>query len=406
MTENEQTTSQPERCSEPNRIDRIDEMLTRRRAPDPGAMPVQADAPPEPRLSEATEIAQRWTVLGPSDLIQPPEPPTYLVKGMIRQGALVCAYGAPGTLKTMWAMDLAVSVAAGLPWLEPLPEVGKGGSYHVTQAPVLWLDLDNGVNRLRERLGAHCRARGNAEMPLYAVSMPRPTFNCGNPQEADLLAAQITELGAGLCIIDNLGTACGGAEENGSEMIQVMANLRWVTEDTGATVLVVHHARKGGATKGIRDGDRLRGHSSIEASLDLALLIEREEGTNDVTIKSTKTRDDPVRAFTAQWRYNADEHGALDQAQFWHIGYAKKKQAGYQELADVLPDLLATMEPDPNQSELVKACATNYLASRRLALRAIKEAVDKGRIIEQRKAPHATAPLVYRSKRKDTTPNS
>jgi hypothetical protein len=54
----------------------------------------------------------------------------------------------------------------------------------------------------------------------------------------------------------------------------------------------VHHQRKSGGSsdKGIRKGEMLRGHSSIEAALDLALLVERKEGEDSVAIIPTKVR--------------------------------------------------------------------------------------------------------------------
>jgi hypothetical protein len=50
-------------------------------------------------------------------------------------------------------------------------------------------------------------------------------------------------------------------------------------------------------------GDRLRGHSSIEAAVDLALLVEREEGSDSITLRSTKTRDVEVAPFGAMFTY-------------------------------------------------------------------------------------------------------
>jgi RecA-family ATPase len=76
-------------------------------------------------------------------------------------------------------------------------------------------------------------------------------------------------------VIDNLGTASGGADENSAQMIGVMAGLRQIAEEGELAVLVIHHKSKG---DGVRADDSLRGHSSIESAVDLALVVEREEG--------------------------------------------------------------------------------------------------------------------------------
>ncbi len=114
-----------------------------------------------------------------------------------------------------------------------------------------------------------------ATTPLYYVSMPVPWLDASDPLQVDLLVARLDKLAARLLVVDNLGTVLGEADENSAEMARVMSNFRRLAEHTGAAVVILHHQRKGNGFKG-RAGDTLRGHSSIEAALDLALLIQRE----------------------------------------------------------------------------------------------------------------------------------
>ena len=339
-------------------------------------------------------LAERWTLYGPEYLLQPPEPPKYLVHGMIRQGALVCVYGAPGGLKSLFMQDLAVCVAAGIPWLEPLPGGrGEGGAYPVKQAPVLWMDQDNGRNRLRERFGALLRARNLSDVPLQAVSLPVPPFDASKQEDAELLTAQIGALEAGLCVIDNLGTVSGGRDENSSDMVGVMANLRWAAEETGAAIIVIHHPRKGGAGNGGgREGDRLRGHSSIEASLDLALSTERDG--DDLTAQSTKTRDDPVKPFTVRWTFERTPHGALDRARFWHVRTEKPRVPEYVQIGTVLPDMINGQGFD-SENALRKAIMAEFDVTKVTADRAIKHAVSEGTIKAEPTGDYPTAPKRY-----------
>lgn len=338
-------------------------------------------------------LRQRWELLGITDLLRPPEPPKYLIHRMIRKPALVAAYGSPGDLKSMLLMDLAVCVASGQPWLAPMPEIGSGGAYALTQCPVLWLDQDNGRALLVERFGALCRTRKVDQAPLSAISLPRPAFDASKVEEADLLAAQIRRLGAGLCVVDNLGTVSGGRDENSSQMVDVMGNLRWVAESTGAVLVVVHHARKGNNQAGGRDGDRLRGHSSIEASLDLAILIERDG--DDITVRSTKTRNDPVRPFRARWTWEQDEHGTLQAARFWHLERLETIRPKYLVAADELPDILGDMEGRPNQTQLCERLRDAYGLSRAQARRAIEAAVRSGKVREEAENSARNAPRRY-----------
>lgn len=160
----------------------------------------------------AARLTERWEVLGIEELLQPPRRAEYLIDGLLRKPSLSCWYGPPGDLKSMLLMDLAVCAASGQDWLAPLPNVSQGGGFHVQQGPVLWLDMDNGPDRLKERFGALCRARGITNAPIYAISLPRPVFDASKPEEADLLAAQVKRLGAVLLVVDNLGTVSGGRD--------------------------------------------------------------------------------------------------------------------------------------------------------------------------------------------------
>lgn len=353
---------------------------------------VQADPSGGPQVNPL--LAQRWKVLGIADLLKPPKRPEYLVDSMLRTPGLSCGYGVPGDLKSMLFMDLAVCVASGQPWLEPLPKVGTGGAYQVKQGAVLWFDQDNGQNRLQERFGALCRARGVDIAPLHAISFPRPVFDVSKPEEAELLAEQIDALGAIFCVCDNLGTISGGRDENSSQMVDVMGGLRWITEKTGAHLATIHHARKGIGTPKAREGDRLRGHSSIEASLDLAILIER--AGDDLTVKSTKTRDDPISPFVARWTFEKNQDGALEKARFWHVEELKAKRPEYITAGEELPDLLRGMIDAPNQNQLAKTIEDTYEIKRAQALEAIKYAVSRGLITEEKTGEGKTSPKLYK----------
>jgi hypothetical protein len=91
-----------------------------------------------------------------------------------------------------------------------------------------------------------------------------------------------------------------------------------LTEELGAAVLAIHHQRKNQGSKG-RAGDNLRGHSSIEAAIDLALHVEREEGGDIITLKSTKTRGKDVFPFSAAFTYSDNENDELETAIFYGI---------------------------------------------------------------------------------------
>jgi RecA-family ATPase len=107
---------------------------------------------------------------------------------------------------------------------------------------------------------------------------------------------------AKVVIIDNLLAVKGRADENSAEMGRVMAHFRRFTEKMGVATILIHHQRKEIAANS-RAGDRVRGHSSIEAALDLALLVERAYQSDLLTIRSTKERGVMVPPFGALFTY-------------------------------------------------------------------------------------------------------
>ena len=250
------------------------------------------------------------------------KPTQYVVGQLFALPSLNIVYGAPGCLKSMLLADMAVCVAGGLDWLEPLPESEHTRLFPTLQKPVLWIDFDNGARRTDDRFGALARARGlPPDVPLYYASMPSPWLDASNPEEVEQLRWRIQALDAAMVVIDNLGTVCGDADENSSAMIKVLGNFRHISEETGAAVVLIHHQRKASGFSS-RAGESLRGHSSIEAALDLALLIQRDdEQSPTLEVKSTKTRDIDVWPFAAMFTFeHRTNTNDLHKARFWGIG--------------------------------------------------------------------------------------
>ncbi len=218
-----------------------------------------------------------------------PRPPTeYIIDKYLETHSLNILYGAPGSFKSMIALDMALAVAGGQDWLPGV--FGQGMGAAVKQSPVIWIDMDNGTRRTDQRVDAMSKTRHLADdTPFYYLSMPTPSLIANDVDSMGLLHDEIAALGARMVVIDNLGLVTGTVEENSAEMAQVMKNFRWLAERTSSAFVILHHQRKGGANGG-RAGDALRGHSSIEAALDLALHAVREANTNQVTLRSTKTR--------------------------------------------------------------------------------------------------------------------
>jgi len=310
-------------------------------------------------------IASRWKIRNLKDAYTERPPWEYVVDGVMLIPSLNIVYGASGSLKSMLLADLAACIAGGIPWLEPLPgQRGDGlDGFACKQYPVLWIDFDNGRRRTDERIEAIARSRNlSPDIPLLYVSMPRPWLNIGDILLINQLAELIKGLGVRVIFIDNLGLVTGNTEENNGEMAQLMGNLRWLADEHDLTITLIHHQRKSNGTIGGSKGDALRGHSSIMASLDLALLVERPENKDDITITPTKIRgygqfSELGAMFTYEHRPGTYD---LQSAKFWGISPSTAERKDLDIIADVIHEILLA---GPMQTELLITAVRDDMAS-------------------------------------------
>lgn len=241
-------------------------------------------------------LRSKWKFYNLQDAYAPRPPREYIVEGLLTVPSLSIWYGSPGSFKSMLLMDLCACIVAGKTWLDPLPgDAGEQGvTFRTRQAGALWIDLDNGKEESHDRIESMSRAHELPEdAPFEYVTDPMPRLDASDAGAILDLVEAVRGSGIKVIVIDNLGQIVGDIEENSSRMALVMGNLRQLAERAGCAVIVIHHVRKQGGNgdaNGVRKGDSLRGSSAIEAALDLAVLVERLDGTDKVAIIPTKVR--------------------------------------------------------------------------------------------------------------------
>lgn len=261
-----------------------------------------------------------WQFYDLKDAFRPRPKPMYVVEGLLRVPSLSIFFGAPETFKSMLLVDMAACVAAGKSWLPAETGDDREVERATTKSPVLICDFDQGRYETHNRIAALAQARELSENDggFHYVSMPEPSLDASNKDHTKELAARLTQekMGIKLLIIDNLRLISGSIDENNSEMSTVMNNLRKLSDTVKAAVVVIHHQRKM-SQPGSRRGDALRGHSSIEASLDLAILVEETKDGEIVKLTPTKRRFARVRPFAARFQCKRKSDGAeLEEASF------------------------------------------------------------------------------------------
>jgi AAA domain len=298
-----------------------------------------------------------WRLFTLADAYLPRPPEQYVVDGLFSLPSLSIVYGPPGTLKSLLLADMTVCIAAGLEWLRPLPNT-TAIPRRTCQSSTLWCDFDNGPRRTHERFSALGRAYAiPATAPLRYVSMPSPWLDAGNIDTLKLLTECMQTVAAKLVVIDNLCNVKGKADENSAEMGSVMARFRRLAEELGAAVVLIHHQRKESGTNS-RAGDRLRGHSSIEAALDLALLVERKAHAESVILHSTKARGVEVLPFGALLTYE-HQPGSTELARAQFFGLSAEDKVSDRAIEQAVIEVVKA-QPLINKTELINKVKTAF----------------------------------------------
>ena len=195
--------------------------------------------------------------------------PDPLIDGIIFRGMLAALYGPAGVGKSFVAMAWALSVATGRPWQGrpvhkgPILYVAAEGSYGLGQRRRAWMEYEN-----------VCEVEGDTWLPR--------TVNLLDKEWASALVEFGEELKPALVVIDTVARSMQGGDENGSKdmgmLISAADDLRFATE---ATVLLVHHTP--------RNGDNLRGHTSLEGAVDTAIEVRGTQ--HGFTLRCAKQKD-------------------------------------------------------------------------------------------------------------------
>lgn len=276
-------------------------------------------------MSESpTSSLNNWTHFTLKDAYKERPSLAYIVGNLFELPSVSVVFGAPGSFKSFLLADLAGCVVRGGDWLHPLLNPTDEGM-PVTQGAAVWLDFDNGERRTLDRFRAIGNATGlSLDMPMSFFSMPYPTLDAGNQSHMTELANKLIGLKAKFVVFDNLGAISGEADENSADMARLFGNLRRLSDTTGSAIVIIHHRRKSNAPS--RLGDSLRGHSSIEAAIDLALLVERKQDAPSISIVPTKTRGSDVKPFSAMFTFENDQNEELLKARFYGITDVKEGQ--------------------------------------------------------------------------------
>lgn len=306
------------------------------------------------QLTRETEdrAAQNRILYTAEDAIKPPPVLDWCVAGLLAQPSLTVLVGDPGAKKTYLAIDLAVSVALGQPWL------GRS----TAQSPVLIIDEESGLLQLWGRLHASLHAHGApASTPLHFTSLAG--YDLRDDRDAEALIHRALSVNARLIVIDALGNLMRGAGENNLSSVQpVLFHLRRMAEFCGAAVVAIHHTNRHGV---------FRGSSSISASVDLMLSVESAPQDSLISLRALKARFLAPEPFCARAHFET----APDGSQRFHLTASDEKPVANIPLQSTSPNGIASTvlvflasNPQATRQQIIAHCSGASHGSVRNAL--------------------------------------
>lgn len=232
-------------------------------------------------LQPLSQDAEEASFLSFAEMTSQPPTASWLVKGYLDRNSFGMIFGDPASMKSFLAIDLGVSLAAGLPdW---------HGHLIKAAGPVFYICGEG-----RAGIGKRLRVRKNA-LPDEIDKEQVPFFTSTAPvhgTEADSVAAMIkkieklaTKHGTPLLVIvDTLARNFGTGDENSQkDMGLFIRNMDALRTRLNCTVLLIHHS-------GLADKNRGRGASALRAALDWEYKVEGKD-EEPRTFTNTKPKD-------------------------------------------------------------------------------------------------------------------
>jgi hypothetical protein len=199
----------------------------------------------------------------------------WLIERLWSAGAVGIVSGPPKALKTWTALEMAISVATGLPCLATFP-VHRSG-------PVLLYAAEEPMPALHSRL--HALARNRAldldQVDIRVIAADSLRLDRGEDREK--LTATVKFHRPVLLILDPLIRLHGLDENQSGPMAELLGYFRSLQRSTGTAIAIIHHSRKHAASSAAL-GQSLRGSSDLYAFVDSLVSLDRRR--DQVTISA------------------------------------------------------------------------------------------------------------------------
>lgn len=184
-------------------------------------------------------------------------PPVWLIESVMIENGLCLFWAGSDNYKTFVAIDMAMSIASGIPWQG---KATQGG-------PVLYVAAED-IAGVKLRMDGWRRTKGE-KLPEPDIRLLRDSFTMASPDAEKLIRSiELIPVKPRLIVIDTLAMTFGaGNEDKTSDMNAFIQGCASIRRATGATVMVVHHTG--------RNTEQERGNASLRAACDVIFTVQR-----------------------------------------------------------------------------------------------------------------------------------
>ena len=203
--------------------------------------------------------AQRWQWLH-ADCLDTLPAVRWLIPDEIPEQALVVLFGASGAGKSFVALDYSLQIAQ--------------------QHPVLYIAAEGHAGYANRKI-AWCKHHGSGAGQLYFPETNTVIALLDERTVQDFIAS-VTPLRPKFIVFDTLAWCMTGGDENSTgDMQRLITHCRQIQTATGASVLLVHHTGKSGASE--------RGSSALRGGADM--MIEMTNDDDVITLSCSKSKE-------------------------------------------------------------------------------------------------------------------
>jgi hypothetical protein len=206
-----------------------------------------------------------------SELTLKPKLISWTIKNLIEAESLCQIYGPPASGKSLFALDMAFCMAAGLDW-EGKPTQRAG-------AIIIAGEGHAGYARRLKALEVKYGITAPANLLLSGQSAQ---LNDKSSCDDVVKAIQESGINPGLIVIDTLNRNFSGEENSSRDIAALISNLDHFFKPLKATVALIHHS-------GHTESGRSRGSSAIRAAMDAEYSVSKDE--NNISLSCTKAKD-------------------------------------------------------------------------------------------------------------------